>query len=123
MSPFCSMKFGKLERQKLWRAAKSTKRLRRAVDVEDGLQAVARPLRRPRGAHAGLFERAHVVDEHGVEDALLFGGEGAVAGVEVAGGALVLKDDRSTAPRREFDLRWARPGVKVSESIRLESVG
>src|SRR6185312_10015630 len=74
--------------------------LRGAVEVEDGLEAIARPLDagdalRLGAARLGVTpgESADVVDEHGVEDAVLVLLLRAVAGIEVAGYALVLEDD------------------------------
>ena len=71
-----------------------------AVEVEGGLQAVAGPLDggdalglRAVEFGVGFGERGDVVDEHGVEDAVLVLLLRAVAGVEVGGDALVLKDD------------------------------
>jgi len=63
-----------------------------AVEVEDGLLAVAGPLDAGEAFAGGVFERADVVEEHGVEDGVLEGFVGAVAGVEVAGRAFVFKD-------------------------------
>jgi hypothetical protein len=63
-----------------------------AVEVEDALHAVAGPLDAGDALLGGVGERGDVVDEHGVHDAVLVGFLGAVAGVEVAGGALVLED-------------------------------
>src|ERR1700761_7753195 len=66
--------------------------LRGSVEVEDGLEAVAGPLDGGEALSFRLLERADVVDEHGVENALFVRGLGAVAGVEVTCGALVLED-------------------------------
>ena len=70
-----------------------------AVEVEDGSQAVAGPLDRGDALGFGAVEfdiafgeGGNVVDEHGVEDAVLVLLLRAVAGVEVAGEALVLED-------------------------------
>ena len=64
-----------------------------AVEVEDALHAVAGPLDAGEAFAGGVFERADVVEEHGVEDGVLEGFVGAVAGVKVASGAFVFEDD------------------------------
>ena len=63
-----------------------------AIEVEDALHAVARPFNAGEPRLFRVRERADVVDEHGVHDAVLLRLLGAVAGVEVAGGAFVLED-------------------------------
>lgn len=63
-----------------------------AVEIEDALLAVAGPLDAGETLFVGVGEGGAVVDEHGVEDAVLLGLLGAVAGVEVAGVAFIFKD-------------------------------
>ena len=68
-------------------------RLGAAVEVEHGLLTVARPLHAGDAFAFAVGEGGAGVDEHGVHDAVLLGFLGAVAGVEVAGGAFVFEDD------------------------------
>jgi hypothetical protein len=63
-----------------------------AVEIEDGLHAVARPLDAGDAFTLTVFERRAGVDEHGVHDGVFLRLLGAIAGVEIAGGAFVLKD-------------------------------
>ena len=63
-----------------------------AVEVEDALEAGAGPLDGGEAGGVGVGESGAVVDEHGVEDAVVVGLLGAVAGVEIAGGPFVLED-------------------------------
>src|SRR5579871_2741589 len=87
-----------------------------AVEVEGGLQAVAGPLDggdalglRAVEFGVGFGERGDVVDEHGVEDAVLVLLLRAVAGVEVGGDALVL-EDYSPGDGRGVDGEKGEPG-------------
>ena len=71
-----------------------------AVEVEDGLESVAGPFDGGNALGLGALEfgvafgeGVDVVDEHGVEDAVLVLLLGAVAGVEVGGEAFVLEND------------------------------
>lgn len=74
--------------------------LRGAVDVEDGLEAVAGPL--DGGEVLAGLEGGAGVDEHGIEDGVFAGAAGEIAGVAIAGGTFVLEND---APRGDEGVR------------------
>ncbi len=104
VSPFSSRKFGKFMRQYPARSPEVVEPLRNPIQVQHGLHPITRPLHRgnplrlrPLVLGVALGQRLHVIDQHGVQNAVFVRRLGAVAGIKIGGDSFIFKYDR---PRR-----------------------